>query len=230
MRFLALLFLAQTGFCNTEVEDLGEGRLRIGQVELDQKTRIISFPAVVNMDEGLLEFAVVHENGKLHESLFSTTTSAMNINIALKLLNYQESPELFPILNEDYESTGEFPEVAPDIRAAARIRFSASWNQNNTNQEVALNELIYHLVLEKPMPPGPWLIQGSYLHNGTFKAETSGDLCAIFISRSALFNYPGDGHGNDEIWIPNPNKVPPIGTPVTLSIQPYESNKPTADL
>ena len=43
---------------------------QIGEVIFNRKTREIRFPAAVNMAGGeLLEFAIVHANGKVHEAL-----------------------------------------------------------------------------------------------------------------------------------------------------------------
>ena len=64
------------------VKKLDENRYQVGQVTFDKKTREIRFPAKVNMTEGLLEFLVVHQKGKLHESLFATETSPTDINLA----------------------------------------------------------------------------------------------------------------------------------------------------
>ncbi|MEM9080338.1 MAG: YdjY domain-containing protein [Verrucomicrobiota bacterium] len=212
------------------VEDLGNGHYRIGQVTFKETSREISFPAEINMTEGLLEYAIVHEKGKIHESLLLTNTSALNINIALKLLRYQESPELFPILNENYESTGKFPELPESQKTAARLRILLSWNFGGKSHQHSLNELIYHTTTEKPMSPKPWIYQGSYLHEGKFKAETSGDYAAIYITRSSLFNFSGDDNGNDEVWIPNPKLTPPVGTKITVTLAPLldhsQNNKP----
>jgi hypothetical protein len=48
---------------------LENGNMQIGEVTFDPKTRQIRVPCSFNMVEGLLEFALVHENGKIHESL-----------------------------------------------------------------------------------------------------------------------------------------------------------------
>ena len=51
------------------VQDLGNGKFKVGIVGFEQKTRQISFPAEVNMKEGALEYAIVHQNGKIHEAI-----------------------------------------------------------------------------------------------------------------------------------------------------------------
>nr|MCU0751014.1 hypothetical protein [Akkermansiaceae bacterium] len=54
------------------IEKLDENRFRIGDITFDQKTREVRFPCKVNMTDGLLEYLLVHQNGKVHESLFVT--------------------------------------------------------------------------------------------------------------------------------------------------------------
>ena len=68
---------------------LDADRFKIGDVELNKQTRAIRFPAAINMREGLLEFVIVHDKGKVHESLLRTAINATHLNLALKLLYYK---------------------------------------------------------------------------------------------------------------------------------------------
>lgn len=210
----------------SQLRDLGQGRYALGLVSFDENTRHLSFPAEVNLVEGILEYAIVHEKGKIHEALLMTKASPLHLNIALKLLHYQESPELFEVLDENYESTGKFPEVSDERKTAARLQILVKWEKDGKKEEVSLNDLIYHTTTEKAMEPVPWIYQGSYIHENSFKAETSGDLAAIYITRSSLINFSGNDNTTDEPWIPNLKRVPPIGTPVTVTITPL-LDKPT---
>lgn len=200
------------------VEEIRADQLRIGTVVVNKKSREISFPAKVNMTEGLLELAVVHINGKIHESLFSTEARPVNVNIALKLMGYPGSEELFEILEEDYRPTGKFPEVSAEVREKSRLEVFVEWPVDGKPHRTPLNQLIYHEVLEQAMPSGPWLYTGSYMLRGQFKAEVSGDIISIYLFQSALINYLGEGRNSDEVWIPNPKTVPPVDTPVTIVI------------
>lgn len=204
--------------------DLGEGRYELGLVSFDENTRHLSFPAEVNLVEGILEYAIVHEKGKIHEALLMTKASPLHLNIALKLLHYQESPELFEVLDENYETTGKFPEVSEERKTAARLQILVKWDNDGKKEEASLNDLIYHTTTEKVMEAVPWIYQGSYIHENAFKAETSGDLAAIYITRSSLINFSGNDNTTDEPWIPNMKRVPPVGTPVTITITPLLDN------
>ena len=208
-----------------EVVDLGDGKYKLGLVNFDENTRRISFPAEFNQSEGILEFAIVHENGKIHEALLTTKASAFNLNVALKLLRYQSSPELFPILDENYESTGKYPEVPEAQKTASRLQVLVSWEVDGKKEEASLNDLIYNTTKESAMAPAPWIYQGSYIHENTFKAEVSGDLAAIFITRSSLINFSGEDNDIDEPWIPNQKRMPPLTTPATITFAPLLEKK-----
>jgi hypothetical protein len=210
------------------VEKLDETRYRIGKVIFDQKSREIRFPAKVNMTEGLLEFLVVHENGKVHESLLSTDISPTHLNLAFTLLRYQASRELYFLPSETGGASEKHPDVPEAVKSAARIRIDIEWNDQGKTRRFPANEWIQHVVKTTAMPAGPWVYGGSEFHEGTFIAESSGDIAAIFVAQSALINYPGDDNRDDTVWIPFPKRVPEAGTEVTVIIAPYPGINPTA--
>ncbi len=206
------------------VKQLDATRAQIGMVTFDQISREIRFPAVVNMDAGLLEFLVVHTHGKAHEALFTTDISATDLNLAFILLRYSASHELDQApVGADAKPTI----VAPEIKAAARINIAAEWQTAaGKTRRVAVNELIQHGVKATAMPPSPWLYTGSEFRDGKFAAQSTGDLIAIFMSSSALINYPGEDYQSDEVWTPFPKRLPPLGTAVTLILSPDQKTKP----
>jgi hypothetical protein len=200
--------------------------LRIGAITLQPDTRQIRVPTRVNMTEGLLEFALVHVDGKVHESLLVTEASPTHLNLALKLLRYEGSEELFPLPGETGDAAPPPPAVPAAIRAAARVRLTVEWHDGQRQQSAALHEWIAHAVSERPMPAAEWVYGGSFVAGGRFAAELYGDLIATFVTRSALINYAGAEHDNDEAWIPARTRVPPEGSPVTLVISPAQPHTP----
>ncbi len=204
------------------IEKLDETRFRIGEVTFDRKTREIRFPTKVNMTEGLLEFIIVHEKGKIHESLLVTTISPTHLNLAFTLLRYPPSPELYPLPNETGGTSGDFPKVDPAIMAAARVAIEVEWQDGGRTRRVPINDWIQHAVKTTAMPPGPWVYGGSFIYDGQYSPETTGDIAAIFIALSALINYPGEDNGDDTVWVPYLKRVPDPGTNVTVVIAPYK--------
>ena len=206
------------------VVKVDENTFRIGDIEFRKDTRSIRIPAEVNMTEGLLEYALVHTDGKIHESLLLTRVNPTHVNIAFKLLGFKASQELFYALEEDGSASGKLIEVDEKTKAAARIKVTLEWKQKQETKSAALHDWISHAISERPMPAAPWVYGGSFLVEGKFAAETSGDLIAIFTNQASLLNYAGKDHDNDEVWIPTHGRVPPEGTSVTVVISPASPN------
>lgn len=197
-----------------QIEKLDEQRFRIGKVTFHSVTREISFPAAVNLREGLLEFAIVHAKGKLHESLLVTEASPLHLNVAFMTLRYKPSAEL-------YENGKEVP---ADVKAGSRIDIHVSWQAGGETKRVAIREWIMNQNLADAMPAGPWVYGGGKIVEGRFLPETTGDLAAIFVSDNALINYPGKDDRDDEVWSPFTKRIPELGTPVTVIITPHRGN------
>ncbi len=204
------------------VKKLDETRYQIGGVSFDEKSREIRFPTKVNMTEGLLEYLIVHLNGKVHEALLITEISPTDLNLAFTLLRYPPSRELYPLPEEDGSASSKFPEVPADVKARSRVAVDVEWTVDGKLRRVPINEWIQHAVKSTSMPAGPWVYGGSEFFEGKFIPETSGDIAAIFLAMSALINYPGDDNHSDEVWTPFPKRVPPVETNVTVIIAPYQ--------
>lgn len=208
------------------VKKLDATRYQIGEIIFDEKTREIRFPTVVNMTEGLLEYLIVHKNGKVHEALLATDISPTHLNLAFTLLRYPPSHELYPLPNETGGVSDKFPDVPPAIKDAARVTIDVEWKDGEKVRRVPVNEWIQHEVKSTSMPAGPWVYSGSDFEQGKYAPETSGDIASIFMSMASLLNYPGVDYNNDDVWAPFPKRVPTIGTPVTVIISPFQNAKP----
>lgn len=207
------------------IKKTGETSYQIGKIAFDSKSRVLEIPATLEQDEVLLEYLLVTAKGKIHESLLVTEASPYNLNIALKLLGYKESKELLRILKEDQTPSDQYFQVAAEVKAQARFDVEISWTIEGKTTRCSLPQIISveKVDQENPaMPTAPWVYHGSYLLNGQFKPELSGDIFAIFTDRAAIANFSGDGHEDDTIWLPNAKVLPPRGTPITLTIKPWK--------
>jgi len=203
---------------------LDENRFKVGEVEFNKQSRIVSFPAVFNQREGLLEYVLVHDKGKVHESLLRTSIKPTHLNLALKLLRYQTSPELFSLRDEEGFPSGLMPRVAPAVKAAARVEIRLLWKDGDTAHSATVNECINNNKNDKVMAAGPWVYGGSAVYDGHFVAEMTGDVIAILTNEAAIFNYPGDSNRVGENygdWYVLTKAVPAIGTPVSVQIGPW---------
>jgi hypothetical protein len=234
MRFLLILVLSLSSLDFSQAEDsaasalkpeikqLGEHKFQIGKVLLNRKKREITFKAGINVVNRPLEYLLVNPKGKVHEALCISDISPLHLNIAMKLLGFKESKELFEIVDEDYRPTGKFFRVPEEIKKAARLDIFLEWKKENETQRFLINELIYNPVTEKTMQPGPWLYHGSYRHEGRFKAEVTGDLFAIHPRQPPLVSYPGKDHAGENAWLTDPKKVPQEGTVVRFILKPHQ--------
>lgn len=204
------------------ITQLDGGRMKIGDITFDPKTRQIRVPCTVNMSEGLIEFAVVHENGKTHESLLVTKCAPTDINIAFKLLRYVASEELYAIEREKGVLSDKFPEVPEATRKAARVDLKVEWEKDGKTQTVPLADWIMHAGTTQSMSQDPWVYGGSMTYDGVFVAESTGDVASIFVSRGSLLLFAGQDNFNDDAWLPNTKRMPAEGTAVQFLIQPHK--------
>lgn len=203
-----------------QIEKLSEGRYRIGTVTMDQKTREIRFPTKVNMSEGLLEYLVCLQQGKIHEALLITEITPTHLSLAFTLLRYPTSNELFSTLDETGHMTGLYPDVPLAVKAGARIAIEVEWNDNGTTRRNPINEWLQQSAKNTAMVAGPWLYTGSEFYEGKFVPEMTGDIAAIRIDPGAMINYPGPDN-DDNVWYGYPKRIPPKATPVTVIITPF---------
>jgi len=203
------------------LEKLDDGRMKLDDIVFDAETRELRFPAEINMREGLLEFLVVEHRGKIHESLLSTRVSPLKLNVVLKLLGFVASPELYYKVTEDGTLSDEFQEATPEQRQKSRLAIEVEWQDGERLRRHPLNEWILNETTGKAMPFDPWVYGGSFLSNGRFYAEYTGDIVAIYLADGALVNYSGKDKELDEVWLPNTKRVPPVGTPVTVIFKPH---------
>ena len=203
-----------------KIEKIDENLYRVGDVTLDKSTREIRFPALVNMKEGLLEFLIVHEHGAVHEALFRTHVSPTHINVALTLLHYKPSKEFYRIPKDDGISSDEFYEVPEETKRAARLNIYVEFEKDGETKRLPANDWVRHETTAKAMPQDPWVYGGSGFYKGNFIPEGSGQIAAIYITDTALINYPGKDNINDEVWTVMTERVPDLETKVTLVLAP----------
>ena len=207
------------------VKKISPSIYQIGEVLLNKETREISIPAHTNITDPktIIEYLLVHFNGeKIHESLLITEADPTHINIALKLLNYKESLELFRVRKADGSISNEYTVVAEDIKKAARFSVQVTWKDGPTEKTIPVTQWIYNQASKKNMAPTPWIYNGSYIYEKEFNAKLSGSIITIFPNIGAIANYSGDDRNDDSLWSPSAN-TPQEGTPVKVTLKPWVS-------
>lgn len=198
------------------VTKIDENLFAVGKIKLNKQTKEISFPATLGNPDSIIEYLIVNEHGKIHETLLITEIRPLNLNIAMKLLGYKESKELFKILDKDYIATDQYHTETDEVKKLARFDIYIEWLDGEEKRSHHINELIYNTITKKHALIRPYVYTGSYLLEGKFKADISGDIIAILTTRASLANFSNEGRYDDTIWHPNPKKIPKPNTPLTI--------------
>jgi len=195
------------------IEKQADGTMRIGRVTVDPKERSIAFPAAVNAHAGLIEYALVTKTGKVHESLFNTEITPLDLHVAALLLNLAPSQ---------------------DAAASSRVLIEVEWETNGPKRRELLEDMIK---LAKDGQFGRegatlaavgWNYAGSFLQGGMLAADREGSIITLIGDPVALIGNPRPSRMDDKVHVPNPARMPSLGMPVTvrLRLADAEASKP----
>lgn len=188
-------------------------RVRFGLVVADPATRTVSFPASVQMTNGLVEYAVVTDYGKTHESLLVTTALPMDVQSALLLLRARPS------------GTNGLATGTTRVPAGSAIQARVLWTSPSgtptsapLSQCFALTKGGTQGAITGSLKSGPWLFNGSMITPEGFGAHFEGSIIALILDPIAILNNPGPDRDNDDIHIPAADQLPPLKTEVTVEL------------
>ncbi len=225
-KLVTLLFFFLTGFvasnANEGLEmnatgfpdaiDLGSGKFDFGGVTIDRLTNTLSLNALCNQRSGLIEYALVHEGGKIHESLFRTKIPPRWIHACLLLVRVKPFRGLFEdSFVEGDRKTGSFPEH--------EILVSVTWENNGTEISRPLSSLIYNQISDRTLDSQPFVFTGSRTIEGVYLAERDGSILAVYHDPVAIINSLDRDSHSDDSWVARPSMMPPIESKVRLSMQ-----------
>lgn len=206
----------------SRIKKTGENEYELSGITFNSATHAVRIPAEINMDEGNIEYALVHENGKTHESLFRTKVSAFDLNVALLLSHYE--PSLGEIVSRMSRPDDELKKLAArpmEKPGAERLKISVTWKDDKgASHNALIRDWIRNDKADATMTADHWAYSGSELHEGTFEADREGSYIAVYLDFLALINSIELGNADDKTWVVDKSKVPAVGTPVTLIIEP----------
>jgi hypothetical protein len=188
------------------------GPLEFRGIEIDKEKRTVTFPAAINMSAGMLEYLIVAETGKTHESLLSTKIEPYDIQVAMLLLGIPGAGKA------DVQPPGQinraYLATAPELKGE-KISLFLTWPGHRAHAE----DLIWNRRRIAPMTEGAWTYNGSEMYYGKFLAEVDGSIAALVRDSAALINNPRPGNDDDQIWQVNTDSAPPVGTAIDVTIQ-----------
>jgi hypothetical protein len=200
------------------IKKVSDTEYTLGDIQFSSATREVRVPAVVNMTEGILEYALVHEHGKTHESLLRTKASPTELNVALLLCHYEPHiKEAAQYLEEPRPETKAKMEAPMEREGANQVRLTLEWTDKDGAKKTApISAWIRDRQNEKPLKIDHWTYTGSFVSRTGYAAEDDGSHIAIYFDLVALMNLPDPGNRSDDRWNVEKGAVPPLDTPVTV--------------
>ena len=192
---------------NMPLKQIAPGIFQLGKVRLDKQRGTVSFPAVVNMNEALIEYLIVTSAGKVHESLLRTDAEPWHVHVAMLLLGAKGS------------GTNSFPEDHTRPLPGEQVSIELRWKINGKEKYHRAEEFVYDLARKSTMRKGPWVYTGSTMFEGTFVAQRDGSIVSVIEDKDALINNPRAGRDNDDNWQVNGRQLPPLESLVEVTIQ-----------
>jgi hypothetical protein len=183
------------------------GIFEIGGVRLLKKECRVEFPATVNMEKGLLEYLIVGNTGKVHESLLRTEVEPYCLQIALLMIGLEGSTN--PLAQQ---GDPRKPEGDP-------VSIWILWQKGEKREKLRIEQWVFNRANKSPMNPVDWIFTGSIISNGVFMAQVEKSIVAVFRDPVAIIDNPLPEGASDEIWFVNESEVPPVGTGLTVVIQ-----------
>lgn len=194
------------------IEELGDGRYRVGSIEVDKGRRSFRLPGQVlerNQPDGPIEFIAVSRGGmKAYEAVFELETTAVEFNLACILIGLDAEGVTLPQFHFD-PAPLQGPAVAVYIE----------WQQGEGRTRIPAEQAI------AGYDPGTdgheWVYTGSYFNPaGLYMAEESGTLVGFVHDMDSILQHrTGLGLGDYGAISANMALLPPPGTPVFLLVE-----------
>lgn len=192
-------------------------------IRINAATREVSIPAKVELQRAPIEYLLVHETGKTHESVLTTAVSPTAIQVALLLANYQAATEGMLTKVPEAERPKIWKEEPPAKPKANQIKVTVKWKVAKETKSVPISDFVQHVDTKKPPTDlESWIFNGSYLDERGFIGQHEGSIIAVWLDRGALINSPAEGNWRDDLWISLPANIPEVGTPVSVIITPVQ--------
>ena len=192
-----------------EISQINPGQFEFGQILIEKEIREFSLPAICNQTSGLIEYALVHDQGKIHEALFRTPVSPKLIHATFLLLKENPQLDFFKSLQRG----------GTDIDLTPTIQIFVEWEQNGTSYKEEMNSMIHNQSAKRTLSQNAFVFTGSKVIDGIYLAEEDGSIVAVYDDFRATLNSRDEESYSDDVWFPNLEKMPPKELPVTIRFQ-----------
>ncbi len=212
-----------------DLQEVSPGVYQIGKLRVDKNTNSVTIPAVLNMEDGNLEYLLVSRKGSTHESLLVSEVEPSQFHFAMLLLGAKGAGITTPGPQDapPGQINAEYLKHAPRLKGDP-VTITAKWTQKGVQKSVPVEDWLLDINANKAPERGPWIYTGSMFSEEVFLAQSEGCFAALVTNPSALINNPRKGNDNDQLWVPRSKVIPPRDTPVELifKLEPIKETKP----
>ncbi len=206
----------------------GDVTYEIGGVQFNSATRELRIPCSVNMTAGVIEYALVSETGKTHESLLKTKVKPFDVQVALLLCHYEpHAGELIKILSQPQPDLLALAHRKMEHQGANLVKLTVEWKENDgLDRSAALGDWIQSKRENKHLDIPHWIFNGADTGDGVFSAELDGSFISVHFDLGGIIGSPAKWTGFDDNWTLDTKAIPPTDSPVTLVISPAPPDAP----
>jgi hypothetical protein len=191
------------------VKQISPGVYRVGDITVDAKLGVAVFPAKVNQRLGLIEYALVTEAGKVHESFLSTKARPSDIHAAMLLLGVKP-PGI--VVAEVGWKVGDKWVRKPITDCIAQYPLEAASERDDKVTDKSFD-----------LKSRNWKWTGARLRNSKLTADVSGSILSLQPDMDALALIEpmvDTGRFGSHVW---PKRVPKLGQAVQVFIRPKKA-------
>ena len=190
------------------IEKISEFKFKFGGIILDQQSRSLEFNATSNQRNGLIEYALVHESGKTHESLFRTKVRPQILHACFLLLKHPSETRFFKNLWSENPQKLNFNK--------SRVKTEVVWDMNGSAVSKSFEQLSLNTKNNVSLKDDAFIFTGSKTIEGTYLAEMSGSMVAVYADEEAVINSSDYDSNNDDVWIANEKEMPELESSVKV--------------
>jgi len=210
----------QSALHNPKVHDLGNGHFRVGLIKVDRNQRRFTIPAVVHKKQGMQEFILCTKGGfKEYESTLEAGATAYEVNVACLLIGLDPKHARTPRFHFD-----------PNKITGDRVAISVNWEEGKQKHHIDASQAVKDNRSGKTLPDAEWVYTGStFTDDGAYLAQTDGVLIGFVHDPAEIITHvTGMGQGDYGSLVPNTEKLPAMGTRVTVEVKALASTPPKA--
>ncbi len=196
------------------IRDLGSQRYQIGNIVVDKRAGRFTIPGRILRTEGPLEYLVTAPGGmKAYETLLEVGATGTEFNLACILVG----------LDADQSKRTEFQF---DRRTAEGqlVDLTVTWQADGKKKTAGVIELLLTDEQRAAMPASEWVYTGSMMYGNavqpvTFVAGMTGTLIGFVHDPATIIEHrAGLGIGTYGVIAGNPGLLPPVDTPIELTV------------